>query len=150
MSPKDWGPPIWIFLHTLAEKVKEEKYPVIGQQIINFIIQICLNLPCNTCAEHARRFVSKIEKHKLKTKRDLKNLLYIFHNTVNKRKQLSDFKYEDLEKYKQVNFIQSYNNFARVFNTKGNMKLISESFYRSRVLKDIKNWLMANISNFDM
>ena len=23
MSPSDWGPPTWIFLHTLAEKVKD-------------------------------------------------------------------------------------------------------------------------------
>lgn len=150
MSPKDWGPPIWIFFHTIVEKIKEDKYAVVSQPLINYIIQICHNLPCNTCADHAKRFISKIEKNKLKTKRDLKNLLYVFHNTVNKRKDLPQFKYEDLDKYKQVNLIQAYNNFAKAFNTRGNMKLLTESFYRARILKDLKVWLMRNLGNFDI
>ena len=39
MSPSHWGPPTWMFIHTLAEKVKEEEFPKIGQQIIANIQQ---------------------------------------------------------------------------------------------------------------
>ena len=42
MSPSQWGPPTWIFLHTLVAKIKDEQFPVIGQQVIANIIQICL------------------------------------------------------------------------------------------------------------
>ena len=31
MSPSQWGPPTWMFIHTLAEKVKDEEFPKIGQ-----------------------------------------------------------------------------------------------------------------------
>ena len=39
MSPSQWGPPTWMFIHTLAEKVKEDSFAIIGNQIIVNIIQ---------------------------------------------------------------------------------------------------------------
>ena len=83
MSPSDWGPPVWNLLHTMAAKVKEDKYHTIHLQLYNFVIQICYNLPCETCSNHAKSFLYKIKPHDLKKKSDLINLLYVFLHTLN-------------------------------------------------------------------
>ena len=149
MSPSQWGPPTWMFIHTLAEKVKDEEFPKIGQQIIANIQQICYNLPCPDCADHSRIFWSKVKVGNIQSKTDLVNLLYVFHNCINKRKKLGPFKYSNLAFYKTQSVVDTFNNFARNFNTKGNMKLLTESFHRGRLLTSLKGWLMANIKSFE-
>ena len=47
---KTWGPCTWYLFHTLAEKVKEESFPLIKESLISLIIRICSNLPCPECA----------------------------------------------------------------------------------------------------
>jgi hypothetical protein len=138
-----------MFIHTLAEKVKDEEFPKIGQQIIANIQQICYNLPCPDCADHSRIFWSKVKVGNIQNKTDLVNLLYVFHNCINKRKKLGPFKYSNLAFYKTQSVVDTFNNFARNFNTKGNMKLLTESFHRGRLLTSLKGWLMANIQSFD-
>jgi hypothetical protein len=138
-----------MFIHTLAEKVKDDEFPKIGQQIIANIQQICYNLPCPDCADHSRIFWSKVKVGNIQNKTDLVNLLYVFHNCINKRKKLGPFKYSNLAFYKTQSVVDTFNNFARNFNTKGNMKLLTESFHRGRLLTSLKGWLMANINAFD-
>lgn len=146
MSPSQWGPPTWIFIHTLAEKIKDNHFNIIGQQVIRNIIQICNSLPCPECSEHARHFWARVNINKVNTKQDLINLLFVFHNSINKRKNLKAFPHIDLQYYKTLNLIETFNNFTRNFHTKGNMKFLSESFHRGRLLTSLKSWLMSNIS----
>lgn len=150
MSPSDWGPPTWIFLHTLAEKVKDTSFPLISQQLIRMMIQICNNLPCPDCTTHAKAFWMNVNIANIRSKQDLINLLFMFHNSVNKRKRLPPFKHDDLIKYKKMKLIQEYNNFTKNFNTYGNMNLINESFHRSLMLIRLRRWLMTNISHFNI
>jgi hypothetical protein len=149
MSPSQWGPPTWTFIHTLAEKIKDEHYAIIGPSTIQYIIQICNNLPCPECSDHARQFWSKVNTNKVNTKQDLINLLFVFHNSVNKRRVVKQFKYSDIEYYKSMNIISAFNNFGRNFHTKGNMAQLTQSFHRTRLLTSLKKWLMANIQHFD-
>ena len=148
MSPKQWGGPIWTLYHVLAEKIKEEHYPSTYREIFSQIYQISCLLPCNECSAHAKLFLSKINVENLKTKTDLINMLYVFHNSVNTRTQAKMYKYEDLEKYKNINIVSAFNNFSKNFNTDGNMKLITENFHRKQFLINFKKWLMQNISKF--
>ena len=150
MSPNQWGPPTWIFMHTLAAKIKDESFPVLGQQLIMIIIQICNNLPCPECAQHAKHFWNKVKVSNIQSKNDLINLLFVFHNIVNKRKQYLPFKHTDLQFYNSKNIIETHNSFARNFNTKGNMNLINESFHRNMMLSSLKTWLMNNLVHFNM
>lgn len=149
MSPSYWGPSTWIFMHTLAAKIKETSFPVIGPNLILILIQICNNLPCPECSQHAKQFWSKVKTANIKSKSDLINLLFVFHNMVNKRKQLRPFKYENLQYYETRNIIETYNTFARNFNTRGNMNLINESFHRNMMLSSLRTWIMSNLSHFN-
>jgi hypothetical protein len=150
MSPSDWGPPTWIFLHTIAEKVKEESFPLISQQLIRMIIQICNNLPCPECTTHAKSFWTNVNLANIKNKQDLINLLFVFHNSVNYRKKTQKFKHEDLLRYKNLKLIKQYNIFTKKFNTNGNMNLLNESFHRKLMMISLRQWLMKNISHFDV
>jgi hypothetical protein len=137
-------------MHTLAAKIKETSFPVIGPSLILVLIQICNNLPCPECAQHAKQFWSKVKTANIKTKDDLINLIFVFHNMVNKRKQLPPFKHENLPYYKTRNIVQTYNAFSRNFNTRGNMSLINDSFRRNMMLSSLRTWLMTNLIHFDL
>jgi len=150
MSPSYWGPSTWIFMHTLAAKIKETSFPLIGPHLILIMIQICNNLPCPECSQHARQFWSKVKTANIKTKVDLINLLFVFHNMVNKRKQLRPFKYDNLQYYETRNVIETYNTFSQNFNTRGNMNLINESFHRNMMVASLRSWIMGNLIHFNL
>jgi hypothetical protein len=137
-------------MHTLAEKIKPSSYPIAGKQVINFIILICRNLPCPECSQHAKEFWAKVKIQNINSKQDLINLLFVFHNTVNKRRRVASFKYENLSYYKGRGVIETFNIFARNFTTRGNMNLINESFHRNMMLANLRSWLMNNIQHFEI
>jgi hypothetical protein len=149
MSPNQWGPPTWTLFHTLAEKMKEEDFPTLMPQLIFYIRKICTALPCPECSQHATTFWTKIHIPGIKNKTDLKNMLCLFHNIVNKRKNKPLFNNESLsERYANLNTVNVYNNFVAVYQTNGNMNLIAESFQRKLILITFKKWIMSNLHNF--
>lgn len=149
MSPPEiWGPPVWTFFHTLAENINEDGFLNIKISLFSFIKRICTYLPCPDCSQHAIHFLAKVNINKIITKNDFKSMLYVFHNTVNKRKKKQMFNYNNLEKYKRYNVGSTFNHFVSVYHTKGNMNLIAESFQRNLLVKDLKNWLINNHKYF--
>ena len=149
MSPPGvWGPPIWRFFHILAENIHEEDYNRLIPQIFYFIKRICLYLPCPDCSEHATKFLSKIKPSEISNKKEFKNMLYLFHNMVNAKKRKPLFDYSNLNIYKNVNIFITFNQFASVYNTKGNMKTLTESFQRQIIIKDLKQWITNHAASF--
>ena len=143
-----WGPPTWIFFHTLAEKINEEKYSIIFPQVVAILKQICKNLPCPDCSNHATQFLEKVNFANIKTKSDFKNIMYIFHNMVNRRKRRPPFDIKNLEVYSKNNIITAYNNFIAEFHTSGNLKLLADSFQRKIIVNELKKWITLNIRFF--
>ena len=82
------------------------------------------------------------------TKKDFINTLYIFHNSVNNRSKKGLYNYTNIDIYQNYNFINVFKNFVRVYNTKGNMSMLNESFRRDFIVKDLKKWLKKNILSF--
>lgn len=150
MSPNVWGPSTWLFMHTLVAKIREEHFLIIGQKLIYILIQISNHLPCPECAQHAKQFWSKVKTVNIKTKEDLTNLIFVFHNVVNKRKGLPIFRHENLKYYETKNIIEVYNQFTKNFNTKGNMSLINESFHRNMMMSSLRTWMLANLKYFSI
>jgi len=146
--PKVWGPAVWSLFHTLAEKVNANAYPHLARQMFNLIVRICRFLPCPECSTDAGNFLAKIKVENLKTKEDFKKTFYLFHNYVNAKKRTPMFNYINLNIYQRYRLIPIVNNFILCYNTKGNMKLLNESFQRQFVVKDFKNWFSANIRAF--
>jgi len=146
--PEVWGPAVWTLFHTLAEKINVNAYPAVFPSLFNTIIKISKYLPCPECASDASNFLAKVKASELQTKESLKALLCVFHNTVNAKKRKPIFHYSNIGVYGKYNLIRVINNFISQYQTKGNMKLLTESFQRQFIIKDFKNWFQKTIKAF--
>lgn len=142
MSPPEvWGPAIWTLFHTLIEKMNQDQYQVVIPSMFMMIVQICKYLPCPDCSKDASQFLAKIRLTDYKTKTDFKNMMYLFHNYVNAKKRKPLYNYAYMDKYANLNLPTVINNFIVNYNTKGNMKLLAESFQRGFVIKQFISWI---------
>ncbi len=141
MSPPEvWGPAVWTLFHTLAEKLNPNAYNQVIPSFFGIIVQICKALPCPDCSRDATHFLAKIKLSDYKNKDEFKNMLYLFHNYVNAKKRKPLYNYANMNKYANMNLFFVVNDFIAKYNTKGNMKLIAESFQRSFVIKNFIAW----------
>ena len=146
-----WGPPVWFFLHTIAHKVKEEKFTNIRPVLLQIIYSICMNLPCPECSAHAQTYLNGINFNNIKTKDELKKTLFVFHNFVNRRTGHPQFDYSELEtKYEfavtrniTANFINHYT------DRSGTPKMIANDMFRIRIMRTFKEWFNNNFALFD-
>jgi hypothetical protein len=146
-----WGEPIWYLFHTLAQKVHEDTFPEIRQELLTIISTICNNLPCPDCANHATRYINSLNLNTIQTKRDLINMLYQFHNSVNARKNLQQFPYADLEpKYSAAVTVNIIQYFMQAFNKPNYSGRISvNNFHKTRFIAQLKVFFSTKLTYFD-
>jgi len=145
-----WGEPTWFLFHTLAEKIKETHFAELKNKLISFIKQICNNLPCPECAQHATSFVNGVNFDAIINKDQLKVFFFNFHNEVNRRKEYDVFEFPDIEKYKNAVTINIVKNFFYHFGKKNyNVKLDVSGYQRSVLLKNFRTWLETHYYCFD-
>jgi hypothetical protein len=146
-----WGPPVWFFFHTLAEKVKADKFDQLKKDMMDIIRSICNTLPCPVCAEHATNYMKKIHDSSIKSKEDLKLMLFQFHNEVNKRKGYPEFPLNNLnKKYESAVTINVVNSFIMTYREKSrNVQMIATEMSRDMILRNIRGWLNTNLVHFD-
>jgi len=145
-----WGEPTWFLFHTLAEKIKDTEFAVVRTEILNIIFLIASNLPCPDCANHAKEYLNKINFNAIQTKEQLKECMFQFHNSVNKKKGMPLFNRNDLdEKYSKANLKPIINNFIRYYTSStGSFKLISDDVYRKKIVKNMNQWIESHLSSF--
>jgi len=146
-----WGEPTWFLFHTLAYKVKEADFPKVRSELLGNIYNICSNLPCPICAEHAVEYMRKINFTTIQTRRQLIDLLFNFHNEVNKKKGFPLFKYEELDdKYSKAVTKNIIFNFMIHYQDKHkSIHMISNDLYRARQVIVLKEWFNKNFKYFD-
>ena len=146
MSPPEvWGPPVWTLFHTLSAQLTNVS---LIPALFMYIQRICKFLPCPDCSQDATIFLQQVRLDEIKTGEDVSKMLYIFHNHVNRKKRKQLFNYSELSKYKTYNLVNVFQNFTRVYNTRGNMQLIADNFQRNMIIADFKRWIGTNISSF--
>lgn len=145
-----WGQPVWFFLHTIAEKVKPESFQIVRMELLRIISNICSNLPCPTCSQHATTYLANTNINTITTKDQLIDYFYTFHNEVNKRKGFSQFPKELLhEKYSKANTLNIINHFlVNLLDKSYSIRMIADDFHRKRLVEDIKKWLGNNLQHF--
>ena len=145
-----WGEPTWLLLHTLAEKVRDDKFSEIRKGLLDIIYTIATNLPCPNCSVHAKAHLDGVNFDTIQTKEQLKYMLFDFHNFVNKRKHFSVFEYNNLsEKYSKAITKNIIQNFMTNYERKSkSIRLIADDLHRQRLIVVMKEWFNANISYF--
>jgi len=135
------GPSAWLLLHSLASKIKEEKLIENKEKINNLIENICKNIQCPVCVEHATNYLNT-NKITLDSKNELINYLYIFHNIINKitgKKIISIDIISNYEKVKILNILENYTN-----------KHIKPNFVEyNKVYYEIENKIKENMDWFN-
>jgi hypothetical protein len=145
-----WGQPMWLMLHTLAEKVDPDRFYEVREGLLNIIYIICTNLPCPLCSAHAKEFLNGINFNTIATKDNLKYLLFDFHNLVNSRKKYKTFLYENLNIYETSNTYRVIQNAMFFFTRKsGSFRLIADDMHRKRTSFEINKWFVQNIHFFN-
>ena len=148
-APEIWGPAVWNLFHTLIEQLNENAFQIIAPQMYEQFVRICKFLPCPDCASDATNFLAKVNfKNNIKSKVEFRNTFYLFHNWVNARKRKPLFNYGNIAIYSKYNIIVVINKFLSVYHTKGNMKMLNESFKRSLIVSTFRSWFTAVIGAF--
>jgi len=147
-----WGEPTWFLFHTLAEKIKESDFQAIRTELLNNIYTICANLPCPDCAAHAKSYMDGINFNVIRTKNDLKELFYTFHNMVNSKKGFPIFPRNQLEeKYSKAKTINIIQNFMHHFSDKhASIHMMANDMHRGRIVEYLKTWFNMNIHHFEL
>jgi len=146
-----WGEPTWCMFHTIAEKIKPEQYARYRGELLNIIQTVSNTLPCPICATHATQYTKNITEAQIATKADFQTMLWIFHNSVNQRKGMPLFPYEQLhEKYFMANTRMVIQRFIEVHSDKhAGFRMIADDFYRNRITNFLRSWFLNNIHAFD-
>lgn len=147
-----WGEHIWVLFHVLAEKVRDDAFSSIRVELLNAIYSICANLPCPDCANHARLYLNDIKYKNIQTKAQLKEMLFVFHNTINQKKGFPIFPREKLEEtYSKYHLFPVLQNFMLVFQNKHkSIRMISDDFHRGKLAIELKKWFNENINAFSI
>ena len=139
-----WAPITWIFFHSFSHKVNEEYYEK-NSKLCNYIIKyVCQHLPCPTCYRHANQYLSKYNIDQCKTKQQLIDYLWIFHNRTNIRLNKPIFTKEDLEKYNRCNFDRVCLVFFQKFSQKYYYGAAMDSWLRKNVTGNLKRYFWYN------
>ena len=149
---KLWGPPTWFLFHTLAEKIKEDKFDIMKNDIINMIKRICRNLPCPDCSGHATHNLNNLKINMIRTKGDLKQFLWHFHNLVNAKTRKQLFKSEELDnRYKLANTNNIVQYFVQTWSKKShNPKMMTEELHKTIAVKNFIEWWKTNYIHFNL
>lgn len=150
-APKmKWGKPIWTFFHVTAEKIKPEYFNIVIKEYLQNIVLICSVLPCPICSQHASEYLRAINFNNIKTKDDLINLFFTFHNVVNIRKGYPVLAKSNIPAYDQMNTVFSTKQFMVAFEDKSRaMKLMADDIARMRIVEKLKFWINSNIQYFE-
>jgi hypothetical protein len=135
-----WGKYTWIFFHSLAEKIKDDKFQEYKHVIFNIIFSLCSCLPCPTCKEHAMETLKKKNIFAVRSKEELKMFIYQFHNTVSHRKGMHTPDIQILEQYEYGNLRRIVQIFRQHFST--NIPgLMTQQLKRRSILNTCMNTL---------
>lgn len=145
-----WGRPIWTFFHVIAQKMKPEYFNIVIKDLIRFVLLISGTLPCPICSAHASEYMRSINMNNMRSKDDLIQLFYNFHNVVNQRKGYAVLQKNQIPQYETANTVIVIKDFIRAFEDKSRaMKLMADDLSRARISSQFKFWINENIKYFD-
>ena len=144
----NWGTITWYLLHGLSRKIKQDKFDDIIDSFIHIFIELLNNLPCPECSMHALLFISKVNFQNIKKREDLENILFELHNHANKNIKRPIENISILKMYDKLNLQKTVQSFNQVFNTNGNMVLLTQTYHRTIFIRKFNAWFNQNKDNF--
>jgi hypothetical protein len=128
LSKETWGNNIWYLFHSLAHKIREDKFESQKNNIIFIIKTICNTLPCPDCSKDATSMLNRVD-----------------FNAINTKLNKPHFSYESLDaKYNNVNIDALYNNLYVIYAINTHIpQLMSSNFHKNLSFPKIQEALNA-------
>ena len=147
MKIAEWGPDTWALLHTIAEKIYDDKFNNSKNEIFKIITLIAISVPCPHCRNHASDYLKHNNIHRCNTKHDLKLFIFNFHNNVNSRLGKQPYVFATLSKYNNYNLANLFGQYS-IKNKQNRSNDLSFSFHRNINIKIILGLLVKNTQTF--
>lgn len=145
MPISEWGPKVWKFIHTFINHMSEDFFQREKRTVCNYLLQTVRNLPCPHCSLHAKQYTKRVTHANFKTKKDLEEYFFTFHNNVNKRLNKVEFKREDLNIYNDYDLYPAFINFGNIYiNNRMNRDKLHLSHGRRVLAYSLKKFLVAH------
>jgi hypothetical protein len=143
VSKEIWGNNVWNLFHTIAHKIKEDRFEFHKNNIIYILENICNTLPCPECSKDASDMLKKVNFSQINTKNDFKLLIFNFHNAINTKLNKPLFDFNELDnRYSKANIDILYTNINIIFTSNTNIpQLMTSSFHRNLLFPKIKEAL---------
>lgn len=147
-SKKSWGNATWYLIHTLAYKINDENHIC---DLTKQIYQVCDNLPCIECRDHAILLLSKNNIKNIKSKQQLILFLLNFHNTINDKLDKPKFTIEENNQmYSRGNTIKIIKNYMEMMKHQNyNEKALIHSYRRKQFIAKLQEYLKVNIHKYN-
>jgi len=142
-----WGPETWLLLHTIPEKIYDDRYTECKNDIFQIISLISSSVPCPFCREHAIQYLRRHNIRLCNTKETLKMYIFNFHNDVNTKLRKNTFPYSSLSKYSVVNFSLLVRQYS-TNNSKNRTSDLGFSFHRNNNIRTINKLFIRNTYAF--
>ena len=149
MSKQAWGNATWFMMHTLAQKLRPEYASAVPSLLLQFE-NVCRNLPCPDCAEHASRMFATANIAAVVDKDSLMRFLYELHDAVNRRlgKPCPTMD-ECCELYSRGRTVVILQHFFQVMkNIKSQDRAMIYGFRRQQCMKAFAEFMDANLHIF--
>jgi hypothetical protein len=133
LSKETWGNNIWYLFHSIAHKIKEDRFEFHKNTLFFIVKTICATLPCPDCSKDATTMLNKIDYNSIKNKNDFKMFLFNFHNAINAKLNKPLFSYQNLDnRYNNIQINALYNNLYIIYKTNTNIpQLMSSNFHKN-------------------
>ena len=145
MSNNNWGNSVWTFLHVLAEKINPEAYKRNIEYVFGVVKNVCYNLPCPTCSQHARNYLNRVSIETIKDVEQFKQMLYYFHNSVNSIKGYARAEKDILDRYKSITIEETLWNlqiyYAKRYRSALDFGFGMNDSIRINICNNIINWI---------
>jgi hypothetical protein len=139
------GPPIWVLLHSIVEKVKNDNFNDYKLQLFNLIKKICIFFPSVVSSKNANAYFSNFNPNYINNLTDIRMFLFNYHNFINKKLEKPIFNYYELTKYDAVNIPVLQNTIVNLYTKNTYMKLLPNYFNMRETLNEVNNFLFNNI-----
>ena len=115
MNPEIWGPPAWMFLHSVSLAYPKNPTEEDRTNYGTFFNNLQPVLPCNKCSINYLKHIQEdpIENH-LDNKESLVKWLINLHNIVNQLNNKNKLSYDDvIDKYKNIYSLKNNESFDK-------------------------------------
>ena len=154
MSTKqEWGNACWHLIHSLSFKMKNDDKSLI-QELMNLLYNVCLNLPCPECSEHAKETFAHAKRNgaSVNNIQDFQVFWWKFHNLVNQRTRKEMVSFDDAKaKYEKARVFNIVNNFMSIMkrNVPGERSMMY-TMSRINAVNKLFNFIRENQGSFDI